>query len=147
MAYLGFGVWSLAVQLISAVVFKTALLWYFSDWRPTRQFSFQSLRSLFGFGSNILFSSLLENIYQSAFSWIINKRFSIQSLGFYTQAKKLQEIPVLILSNVIGGVTFPAMVPTVITRFDCFCTVASNRMRLWSMPLGTTSRRPFIPFT
>mgnify|MGYP001163281607 CR=1 FL=1 len=109
MAYLGFGVWSLAVQLISAVVFKTALLWYFSDWRPTRQFSFQSLRSLFGFGSNILFSSLLENIYQSAFSWIINKRFSIQSLGFYTQAKKLQEIPVLILSNVIGGVTFPAM--------------------------------------
>lgn len=109
MAYLGFGVWSLAVQLLSAVVFKTALLWYFSDWRPTRQFSFLSLRSLFGFGSNILFSSLLENIYQSAFSWIINKRFSIQSLGFYTQAKKLQEIPVLILSNVIGGVTFPAM--------------------------------------
>ncbi len=109
MAFLGFGVWSLAVQLVSVMVFKTALLWYFSSWRPKRVFSFHSIRTLFGFGSKLLFSSLLENIYQSAFSWIINRQFSIQSLGFYTQGKKLQEIPVTILSNVIGGVTYPAL--------------------------------------
>jgi len=109
LAFLGYGVWSLAWQLVFAMVVKTLLLWYYSTWRPKGKFKKSSLKDLFGFGSNMLFSSLLESIYQSAFSWIINKRFSLQSLGFYTQAKKLQEIPVLILSNVIGGVTFPAL--------------------------------------
>ncbi len=109
MAYHGFGVWSLAVQLVSAMVIKTVMLWVFSSWRPIRTFSLKSIKTLFRFGSNILVSSLLENIYQSAFSWIINARFSIQSLGFFTQAKKWQEMPVTIISNVIGGVTFPAL--------------------------------------
>jgi teichuronic acid exporter len=41
MAYRGFGVWSLVAQSMSGNVFRTALLWVFSSWRPAWACSFR----------------------------------------------------------------------------------------------------------
>jgi O-antigen/teichoic acid export membrane protein len=107
MAAAGFGVWSLVVQQISASIFQTAALWLLNDWRPVLAFSFRSLRSMFGFGSRILASGLLNQIFENIYLVVIGKLFSAGDLGYFTRASSLQALPSQTLAGVVGRVTFP----------------------------------------
>ena len=62
MAYLGFGVWSLVVKIISQKTINTILLWQWNKWRPQAVFSSESFNNLFPFGSR-LFLHPLESPY------------------------------------------------------------------------------------
>ena len=95
MAYQGFGVWSLAAQMLSAAAIRTALLWVFNSWRPIWGFSFISLRNMFGFGSKLLCASLLNTIFDNIYYIVIGKAFSPVALGFYSRADNLQKLPSL----------------------------------------------------
>jgi len=107
MAFKGFGVWSLVAQSLGSNLFRTILLWFFNTWRPALTFSFDSLRSMFAFGSRLLASGLLDTVFQNIYLVVIGKLFSPMALGFYSCAKKLQELPVSNISNIISRVTFP----------------------------------------
>lgn len=107
MAFMGFGVWSLVASALSANVAGVLLLWRMSSWRPTWEFSWQSLRELFSFGGLMALSSFMETIYVNLQSLIIGKWFSAADLGYYTQAKKLEEVPTGALSSVVNQVSFP----------------------------------------
>ena len=56
----------------------------------------------------MLVSSLVESIYTNLQSFIIGKWYSAKDLGFYSQARKLEEIPTNALSSVVNDVSFPA---------------------------------------
>lgn len=107
LAFKGFGVWSLVFQLLAIAFFRSLFLWIWNSWRPNLIISLESLKNLFGFGSKLLFSSLLDTIYTNLQSLIIGKVFSVRDLGFYTQANKMSDVPVSTLSGVITQVTFP----------------------------------------
>jgi O-antigen/teichoic acid export membrane protein len=62
LAYLGYGVWSLVVQLILRNLLTVILLFLYSSWYPVLYFSKKSFNSLFSFGSKILASSLLNAV-------------------------------------------------------------------------------------
>ena len=103
----GFGVWSLAIQQISSVFFNTVLIWFWNAWRPTWIFSLKSLRDMFGFGSRLLASALLIQIFGNIYLLVIGKLFSATDLGLYTRAKNLEELPSRFFSWNVGLVTFP----------------------------------------
>jgi teichuronic acid exporter len=107
LAATGFGVWSLVVQQISSALFRTVSLWIFNPWRPVLVFSFRALREMFGFGSRMLFSSLLNQIFDNIYLVVIGKLFSAMDLGFFTRAKTLQSLPTQMLPEVVSRVTFP----------------------------------------
>ena len=107
LALLGFGVWSLVVQQVSASLFSTICLWSFSSWRPALVFSFDALREMFSFGSRLLFSGVLNQIFDNMYLLVIGKLFSAADLGFFTRAKTLNEISSQTLSEMTGRVTFP----------------------------------------
>ena len=107
LAYKGFGVWSLAIQAVINNLSTTLLLWTFSKWYPTIEFSFQSLKDMFPFGSRLFAAGLLWNIFENIYSLVIGKCFSAADLGFYAKAKQLHERPGNILTQTIGSVTFP----------------------------------------
>lgn len=107
MAYQGYGVWSLVAQSIGSNLFRTILLWFFLPWRPSWIFSWVSLRSMFSFGSKLLFSGLLDTIYNNLYFIVIGKMFSAADLGYYTRAQQTQQLPVANLSSTVGRVTFP----------------------------------------
>ncbi|MEI6555338.1 MAG: lipopolysaccharide biosynthesis protein [Paludibacter sp.] len=107
LALKGFGVWSLVVQMIAIAFLKSLFLWIWNTWRPSFIISFNSLKTLFGFGSRLLFSALLDTLYNNLQSLIIGKVFSVRDLGFYSQAMKLSDVPVSSLSGVVTQVTFP----------------------------------------
>ena len=106
-AYAGFGVWSLVCSTLLAGVTNVILLWKMSSWRPTWEFSFESLKNLFSFGGLILLSALVETIYVNIQGLIIGKAFSATKLGYYTQARKLEEVPSASLSSIVNEVSFP----------------------------------------
>ena len=108
LALRGFGPWSLVASAILASIVNVLLLWKMSSWRPSWEFSLDSLKSLFSFGGLMLLSSLAETLYTNLQGLIIGKRFSASDLGYFSQAKKLEEIPVTGLSSIVNDVTFPA---------------------------------------
>ena len=107
MAYRGFGVWSLVGQQISLALFRAGLLWILNTWRPGLIFSIQSLRQMFKFGSRVLVSGVLNQIFENIYHVVIGRFFNSTILGFYTRAKRMQDLPSLTLSTIVSRVTFP----------------------------------------
>ncbi len=106
-AYLGFGVWSLVINSLVGVFIRVVLLWNLSKWFPIWVFSKQSLKELFSFGGFILANSLLFTLRNNIQALIIGKLFTSRDLGFYTQARRLQEIPSTSFSSIVEQVSFP----------------------------------------
>ena len=107
LAYNGFGVWSLVARDVLGGFIGCTLLWFFSTWRPILIFNWASFKGLFKFGSYIFLSSILYTLYQNIQGLIIGKAYSIAELGYYSQARKLQEIPISGSSSIISSVMFP----------------------------------------
>lgn len=106
-AYQGFGVWSLVIKSLVTGVVQCVIYWLSSRWRPQWVFSWVSFRGLFKFGGFMFLNGISCNLYYNLLSLIIGKSFLASELGYYTQAKKLQDIPRNTLSATITGVTFP----------------------------------------
>ncbi len=107
MAFNGFGVWSLVVQSLGNNLFRTIFLWFFNTWRPSLVFSINSLRGMFTFGSKLLCSGLIATIFDNIYLIVIGKIFSAADLGFYSRAKRFQQLPVMNISTAVARVTFP----------------------------------------
>ncbi len=106
-AYLGLGVWSLVIQRLGSRLLTTIGLWLTSNWIPTLEFSFDSFKKMFSYGSWILFASIIQKLFDNIYIIVIGKFFSAAQLGFYTQSKKIQILVSHQLSNTIGAVSFP----------------------------------------
>jgi len=111
LAYLGWGVWSLAMQSVLNTLFRTILYWISSTWKPSLIFSFTALGTMFSFGSKLLLSGLLDTFFQNIYQAFIGKMFSVSELGFYTRAKTMEQTAVTATSSSLGRVLFPAMSP------------------------------------
>jgi len=108
-AYAGLGVWSLVIQILVNSALRTLSLWLMSRWRPASRFSLAALRSMFGFGSNMLFSSLLATVFDNLYQVFIGKMFSAAALGYYTRANSLKLVVVDTTSQALSRVLFPAL--------------------------------------
>ena len=103
----GFGVWSLVVLHVGSSFFRTIFLWIFSSWRPALIFSFDSLKSMYVFGSRLFIVSLTNSVFLNIYQVVIGRLFSAASLGFYSRAKTLSKYPVTLMTSVVNQVTFP----------------------------------------
>lgn len=109
MAYNGFGVWSLVWQGVFANLLRTVLLLIITKWYPKWQFSKESFRYLFNFGSKILTASLLHTIYANMTTMIIGKYYSARDLGYYSRGESLAALPSTNITGILGSVTYPIL--------------------------------------
>lgn len=108
-ALMGMGVWSLVLLNLSQAFLNSLFLWIWSAWRPTRVFSKKSFFGLFGFGSKLLISALIETIFQNIYFAVIGKYFSANELGFYTRADQFRNLPSRNIMAVIQRVSYPVL--------------------------------------
>lgn len=108
-AYKGLGVWALVVQHILSSVVSLVLLWIISPWRPRGRWNKASFSYLWGFGSKLLASALLDRIYVNIYPIVIGKLYSAADLGQYTRAKGYADLPSGTLTGVLQQVTFPVL--------------------------------------
>ncbi|MFA6676862.1 MAG: lipopolysaccharide biosynthesis protein [Bacteroidales bacterium] len=109
LAYKGLGAWALAWQIVINSALKLILFWAIVRWWPRGRFSKKSFASLFGFGSKLLLSGLIDTIYQNIYLIVIGKYFSSKSLGFYSRAKEFSRYPSSSLTSIIQRVTYPVL--------------------------------------
>ncbi|HCY00398.1 MAG TPA: colanic acid exporter [Bacteroidales bacterium] len=109
MAFNGFGVWALVAQRIVKQGLNSLFLWMWNRWKPLLVFSVKSFKELFGFGSKLLISGLIDTVYRNVYYLIIGKFFSAQELGFYTKAEEFNRLPSQNLNSIIGRVTYPVL--------------------------------------
>lgn len=108
-AYKGLGVWALVVMHIAGALIGLVLLWIISPWRPRGRWNKASLHYLWGFGSKLLASGLLDTVYKNIYPIIIGKFYSAADLGQYTRAKQYAHMPAGTLTGVLQQVTFPVL--------------------------------------
>lgn len=109
LAYDGYGVWALVWQGISSSCVRTTLIWIGSKWLPLISFSKQSFKRLFSFGSKLLASSLINNIYGNISTLIIGKAFRSSDLGFFTRAQQFCQLPTQTITNIVVKVNYPIL--------------------------------------
>lgn len=109
MAYSGFGVWSLVVQQVSSSLLRTVMMWFFIKWVPQKIWSNDSFRYLWGFGSKMMLSSLINSLYQNIYPLIIGKYYTSGQLGYYTRAQQFSQLPSSNFTGIIKRVTYPVL--------------------------------------
>ena len=108
-AYNGLGVWSLVVQQMATMATRVALFWILSRWRPKCFFNKKSFKDMFGFGSKLLASGLLNTLYDNIYDLIIGKAFAAATLGNYSRASHFANFPSSNITGVFQRVTFPVL--------------------------------------
>lgn len=109
LAYDGFGVWALVVQAVTRSFLTMALTFIMARWKPIWIFDWTSFRSLFRYGVNLLFSSLLNKLAGNFSSLYIGKTLSTGDLGLYTRGTQFSDFLFTTLNNILSSVFFPGL--------------------------------------
>ena len=105
MALAGCGIWSLVVQRLLMMGIKAVAFWWIRRWRSRERFDMALLRSLAPFSLRLLATDLIAAVYNNVAQLFIGKIYSAHSLGFYSQAQKLKDLPVTSTVQAVQGVT------------------------------------------
>lgn len=109
LAYQGYGVWALVWQGVILALVRMGLLWLMSKWHPKTGFSKSSFDYLFGYGSKLLASGLLDTIYNNIYPIVIGKFYTPAQLGNYSRALSFAQLPSSNITSILQRVTFPVL--------------------------------------
>ncbi|WP_299282561.1 lipopolysaccharide biosynthesis protein [uncultured Porphyromonas sp.] len=103
----GAGVWSLVVATLALYLFQTIGLWSTTKAYPALGINKASFKKLVPYSGFIYLATIIDQAYIHGLSMILGKRFSATTLGYYTQANKLQMVPSQAIQEVGYQVLFP----------------------------------------
>lgn len=103
----GAGVWSLVVATLALYLFQTIGLWLTTKAYPALGIEKESFKKLVPYSGFIYLATIVNQAYTHGLAMILGKRFSATTLGYYTQANKLQMVPSQAIQEVGYQVLFP----------------------------------------
>lgn len=109
MALAGFGVWSLAAQLVAYTFVHAGGLWVVGDWRPSLRFVPAAVRDLLSYSANLLGFNVFNYWVRTADDLLVGKFVGSAGLGIYTRAYAAMLLPTGEISGIVGQVMFPAL--------------------------------------
>lgn len=109
LAWRGFGVWALVIWRLFISVVTCVLYWIVGHWKPHLMFSFASLKELFGFGGYMLLSSIVNQIYANVQGLLIGRKFSAETMGYYSKAQNAESLASTLVSKISNNVSFPVL--------------------------------------
>ena len=108
MAVAGMGIWALVGQRLAMMASKSAMLWWQNGWRPRKVQTRGALREMAPFSLRLMTTDIITSIYNNISQLFIGKMYSGSTLGCFSQAQKLVNMPYTLLLS-IQSVTFPAL--------------------------------------
>ena len=109
LAYMGYGVWALVFQGIASSVITSAIIWATTSWHPKFIFSKKSFNDLFGFGSKILCSSLINTIYNNLTTLVVGRVYSPADVGYYNRGNGYANLPTQTVQDMALKVNYPIL--------------------------------------
>lgn len=108
MAFLGYGVWALAGQQLSAIIAGCIMMGLVVKWRPKLLFSIKKVKGLFSFGWKLLVSEMIDIGYNNLSVLIVGKVFSTAMLGYYSKGNEYPNFIATGIDGTIQAVMLPA---------------------------------------
>ncbi|MBF4991758.1 lipopolysaccharide biosynthesis protein [Methylophilus sp. QUAN] len=108
-ALFGFGVYSLAFQVLVQALSVTLLLWYFASWMPTFNPQFSKLKELMHFSANMAGYQMVSFAFRNADAIIIGRFLNSALLGVYSMAYKIMLFPIQNISWITTRAIFPLL--------------------------------------
>lgn len=109
MALCGCGIWALVAQRLLMMAIKAGAFWWIRRWRSSARYSGRALRAMAPFSLRLLATDLIASIYNNVAQLFIGKMHATSTLGYYSQAQKLKDLPVTSTVQAVQGVTYPAL--------------------------------------
>jgi teichuronic acid exporter len=101
----GGGVWALVAQTLVTSAASVVILWTATTWRPSFEFSFIALRSMWSMGLRVIGIGLLDATQQNIDKLIVGAFFSAEELGYYYLAQRIGSILIELVTTVMSRVT------------------------------------------
>ena len=108
MAVKGFGVWALVFQYLINRIVVLIVLQLLVKWHPYIEFSWESIKALFSYGSKCMFSNFLSTIVTDLYTAVIGKFYPKSQLGVYDTGLKMPSTVTETFTSALGSVLFPA---------------------------------------
>ena len=121
-AFAGWSYWAVMLQGIISGLLGLITVWIISPWKPKFKFSYSSFLEFFVFGSKLLFTNLLNTIYDNMKSLFIGRMYSPADLGLYNRAWNLAQLPKGTFNNLITSVSYPIL-----------ASLQHDNTRLWAV--------------
>jgi O-antigen/teichoic acid export membrane protein len=109
LAFNGWGVWALVFQTLVGQIVTSTCIWYYSRWTPKMIFSIDSFKQLWGYGSKLLGSSLVNTIYTNIYTLVIGRKFTSSDVGFYNRGNQFALLPTQTVQDMALKVNFPIL--------------------------------------
>jgi len=109
LAIAGYGVWSFVLGEIAMTVVATVGVAMARPWWPGLRIRRTEIRSLFGFGANLMGFNLANYFLTNADRLIIGRVLGAEALGLYSFAQRLTLFPMRSLSGVLVNVLVPQL--------------------------------------
>lgn len=107
MAFMGYGVWSLVVQFLTAGILSLILTQSHVRYVPILKFQFSAVRPLWIYGRNLFASGILDTIFSRIDVFLIGKIFNPATLGYYSRAQTVDSLVRQMSTSSITTVLFP----------------------------------------
>lgn len=130
LAFKGFGVWALAINLVLYSFMKMILFWAQSKWYPQLTFSIKSIKKYFSFGVNLLIQGLVDKFVSNLESLLIGRFYVKSELGNFSQSRKLDSYIAQTTTSVIQKVSYPTL-----AQLDTLDTLKSGYRRIISITM------------
>jgi len=108
LAAAGYGVWSLVAGQLSARLARTCLVFALSGFRPRLQFDRTIAHQLFAYGRYLWAFAVLSAVGGSLDRLILGRWLGASSLGVYSMAQNLSNLPATHISQLVNVITFPS---------------------------------------
>ena len=109
MAIKDYGVWSIiSMYLVTQLVLSLGL-WISSDWKPKFIFSKDRFSYHFNYGYKLLLANFLSGTTTNLYNAVTGKFYTLSTAGNFERAFTLNNYPLMILTQIIGKVTFPLL--------------------------------------
>ncbi len=109
LAYADWGSWAIMTQGIFSGLSSLVIVWVISPWKPRFIFSFKSFKDMYGYGSKLAFSGLLNTMFVNAQSLLIGRFYKPSDLAYYSRGQHLAELFPLSICCMLTRVTFPIL--------------------------------------
>ena len=108
LAFAGFGVWALIIQLFAAALIRLVGLYAVSRYTPRLVMKPRRLISLLGFSSGLMGSEIANFVTFQSPMVIIARYLGLADAGAYSASNRFASIPNQVVLSAVMGVLFPA---------------------------------------
>ena len=109
LAYAGWGSWAIMTQGIFSGLCSLIIIWIVSPWKPRFIFSNKSFQEMFGYGSKLALSAILDTGFMNTRSLIIGRFYTPADLAYYDRGNHVASVFPTTICSMLSNVTFPIL--------------------------------------